>query len=306
MKIKLLAAAFLLSSPAWAGSQSVSDIEKVQRALIDWHYDPGEVNGELSAQTRFAIEQYERDWGLDVTGEIDVELIERLTREHSDTQARMQNADNADCRLKNVRPQARETLVYSGPCPGGTADGDGVVTWRYMLNGNWQEEIYEGGLKNGRLDGYGSIETPFEGTYEGEYRAGLRHGNGRFTDPSGSVYQGQFEEGLFHGKGTYVSVKLQYDGEWRRGRRSGLGKAKWPNGDQYEGGWQGGKRWGEGIYVWANGSRYEGSWANGKADGFGTLFSTGKEPISGNWRNGCLTIGKKRLAIDVPIDTCRR
>lgn len=51
----------------------------------------------------------------------------------------------------------------------------------------------------------------------------------------------------------------RYEGEWKGGRRHGVGTETWINGVKYEGEWRDGKRQGFGKVLYANGDKYEGA-----------------------------------------------
>ena len=61
-----------------------------------------------------------------------------------------------------------------------------------------------------------------------------------------------------------------YDGQWRQGFKSGLGRFAWAGpGDNYVGEWRYDGRDGEGTFVHGDGRRYEGSFKNGWKEGYG-------------------------------------
>lgn len=55
-------------------------IRRVQTGLADLAYSPGEINGELTAQTRSAILAFQRDRNLPETGEVSEDLIAELSK----------------------------------------------------------------------------------------------------------------------------------------------------------------------------------------------------------------------------------
>jgi peptidoglycan hydrolase-like protein with peptidoglycan-binding domain len=55
-------------------------VRRVQTALAELAYSPGEINGELTAQTKDAILAFERDRNLPPTGEITDALMAELSR----------------------------------------------------------------------------------------------------------------------------------------------------------------------------------------------------------------------------------
>lgn len=57
-----------------------ADVRRVQTALAELAYSPGEINGELTAQTKDAILAFERDRNLPPTGEISDALMAELSK----------------------------------------------------------------------------------------------------------------------------------------------------------------------------------------------------------------------------------
>jgi len=57
-----------------------ASIRRVQTGLADLAYSPGEINGELTSQTRDAILSFQRDHHLPETGEVSDELIAELAK----------------------------------------------------------------------------------------------------------------------------------------------------------------------------------------------------------------------------------
>lgn len=57
-----------------------ASIRRVQTGLADLAYSPGEINGELTSQTRDAILSFQRDHHLPETGEVSDQLIAELAK----------------------------------------------------------------------------------------------------------------------------------------------------------------------------------------------------------------------------------
>ena len=60
-----------------AGDPQVAGLQKV---LADLGYAPGKIDGQLGAETRSAIERFERDRNLPVTGKISADLVKELSQ----------------------------------------------------------------------------------------------------------------------------------------------------------------------------------------------------------------------------------
>jgi localization factor PodJL len=61
-------------------AEARAQIRRVQTALAELAYNPGEISGNLSDQTRLAIKSFERDRGLDETGEISDPLLREMDK----------------------------------------------------------------------------------------------------------------------------------------------------------------------------------------------------------------------------------
>eukprot|EP01084_Bolivina_argentea_P031252 57841_1 len=82
-------------------------------------------------------------------------------------------------------------------------------------------------------------------------------------------------------------IKYKENDKWKRdkyiggvnkyiGKRNGIGKMIWTNGDVYEGEWKNGKRDGYGRYMYKSGNIYYGNYKDGKRNGYGTyLYKSG-------------------------------
>lgn len=82
------------------------------------------------------------------------------------------------------------------------------------------------------------------------------------------------------------SISGQYEGECKKGKANGNGKAEGT--DQYLGEFKNGLPHGKGVYRWKNGNFYDGEWSNGKRDGDGGMAykRNGKTDsvITGFWK----------------------
>lgn len=132
--------------------------------------------------------------------------------------------------------------------------------------------VYQGGIKNGRPDGWGTL-TDAKGTYQkGEWRNGTAYRvTGTCVFPDGTK-----EEGTWNGDGSksggtiwYADQRI-YKGDWvvRDGRAEmpyGAGTMSWPDGRQYAGGFVNGKMDGVGKMTYPDGKVEDGTW---KQDAF--------------------------------------
>jgi MORN repeat len=100
------------------------------------------------------------------------------------------------CQVWDPSPQLEETVIWSGACANGHAQGPGTVQW---------------------IKGNTAIETD-----EGEWRDGRQAGKGIQTWPSGR-YEGELANGEPNGRGVLTLQKLRYEGEFRDGKPNGTG-----------------------------------------------------------------------------------
>ena len=88
------------------------------------------------------------------------------------------------------------------------------------------------------------------------------------------------------------SLAGTYEGDCKKGKANGIGKAKGT--DEYQGEFKNGYPHGKGVYRWKTGDSYDGSWVNGKREGNGgmTYKRNGKDSVvTGFWKND-LYVGK--------------
>jgi hypothetical protein len=93
-----------------------------------------------------------------------------------------------------------------------------------------------------------------------------------------------------YGIHTYGSG-LQYEGEWKNGKRDGQGTLTYPDGSQYTGTWKNNRMHGHGIKIYASDrqfKKYTGEWKNGNKHGKGTILYLGGEQYEGEWKQGAI------------------
>lgn len=128
--------------------------------------------------------------------------------------------------------------------------------------------IYEGGILNGKMHGYGKIVWDNGDSYEGDFKENKRHGKGKmvFLDAAGNideVYEGDFNDDISHGKGTYTwGTGKVYTGDFKNGKAEGHGKYTWPDGRSYEGKISNNQidyNDKDALWVWPDGKSYRGA-----------------------------------------------
>ena len=86
---------------------------------------------------------------------------------------------------------------------------------------------------------------------------------------------------------------VAYDGMYKEGKKTGVGKLTLPNGDKYHGSFAADKFEGEGTYFSANGDIYSGSWRAGVQQGEGQMmYAKDESQLVGAWHKGHMVTGK--------------
>ena len=138
--------------------------------------------------------------------------------------------NNPDCVVWIDNPQEQETVTWSGTCANGKAEGHGTAVSRYVEDGEWKEDRYEGGMKDGKINGRGVYGWADGDRYEGNSEDGKPNGRGVFELANGDRYEGDFKDCVQHGRGIYVWADgVKCEGDWREGKLIGKGKG-WAEG----------------------------------------------------------------------------
>ena len=90
---------------------------------------------------------------------------------------------------------------------------------------------------NDKREGKGTMHFRLGGVYEGEWKDDEQHGGWNNHKPIGESYriEGSWENGKLHGHAKEVDKHMQYEGEFKEGKRNGQGKLQFSNGNVYEG-----------------------------------------------------------------------
>lgn len=78
-------------------------IDRIQELLSMLGYDPGDINGEYGAQTRAAIEAFQRQRGRPADGLLSEDLFEQLARAFGQLRIRIER-----CRMRNLRDASEQ------------------------------------------------------------------------------------------------------------------------------------------------------------------------------------------------------
>lgn len=128
------------------------------------------------------------------------------------TQGNYSADKNTGCKVWNPNPKATETIIWSGPCVSGFADGRGKLQW--LQNGQVYEAD-EGVWSKGRQVGSGS-QVWLLGRYDGEISNSEPNGQGVLTLKT-ARYDGEFRNGKPNGFGTVTSQHGVIKGIWKDG-----------------------------------------------------------------------------------------
>ncbi|MEK7270965.1 MAG: hypothetical protein AAB215_08525, partial [Planctomycetota bacterium] len=126
--------------------------------------------------------------------------------------------------------------------------------------------VYEGGIKDGLLEGHGVLIYPNGDRFEGEYRRGLLSGVGVSVGGHGGRYDGEFRDGEYDGTGVLLH---RY-------------------GDRYEGHFEKGVFAGQGKHLASDGYRFEGTFKNWRLEGTGVVHGASGLVETGEFKNGLL------------------
>ncbi|XP_075468488.1 MORN repeat-containing protein 4 isoform X2 [Ascaphus truei] len=90
---------------------------------------------------------------------------------------------------------------------------------------------------------------------------------------------------LIKGSFTYSSGE-EYHGEWKEGRRHGVGQLLFADGSIYVGQFENGLFSGYGVLTFPDGSRYEGEFVQGKFQGTGVFTRYDNMKFEGEFKSG--------------------
>jgi hypothetical protein len=124
----------------------------------------------------------------------------------------------------------------------GKITGRGRLVWRYKGKPAYDSSSlfseYRGTMKDGRSEGEGSYFDATGLSYQGGWKNGLMDGPGTLLLPSGDEYIGQMRAGKANGAGRYIDPTGEvFEGNFVDGEREGLGTTTLPNGNSYRSTW---------------------------------------------------------------------
>lgn len=125
--------------------------------------------------------------------------------------------------------------TYVGEYKNDLYHGQGELLYRPNTEKSFH---YVGSFKYGEFDGQGEIKGSNNYSYVGGFKAGVFHGDGV------GIFEASSDKDLIKRYGEdYASLNpnmtsvsaVRYEGEYKKGNRSGLGKMEYSNGDTYAG-----------------------------------------------------------------------
>jgi hypothetical protein len=150
-----------------------------------------------------------------------------------------------------------------------------------------------GGSSSGSTGTEVKALLPDGSLYIGEMRDGKVNGRGSVISPDGTNQQGEWRDGQpYRVSGTWVAADGTREvGTWNAdGTRSG-GKVTWKDGRKYEGDWKvvpdGGELPdGTGTMAWPDGRQFVGQFYSGQPDGTGKMTYLDGKVENGLWKQG--------------------
>jgi hypothetical protein len=179
---------------------------------------------------------------------------------------------------------------YVGEVKNGTMDGYGTLTYS-------KNEEYVGEWKDDKRNGQGTMSVEGSWKYIGEWKNDSFDGKGTYTFSKGGEYIGEFKNNNFNGQGvmSYQDGR-KYAGEWKEDKWNGQGSLTYSDGRKYVGEFKDGIRNGKGTLTYSDGAKYVGEFKEDKQNGQGTYtFNDGKVQ-KGIYEND-VYIGEKRATV---------
>lgn len=119
---------------------------------------------------------------------------DQFPRQSTSTAQPSWQADADGCKVWNPAPVSNETVIWSGECVNGFANGYGTEAW--FENGKAGNTI-TGTMVNGRFSGKVTVRYPDGSIYKGRLQSngGGPDGDGYFTSKRGRVYRVSYTNG---------------------------------------------------------------------------------------------------------------
>lgn len=187
----------------------------------------------------------------------------------------------------------------SANCANGKLTGDGNVTWRIRIDGEWESTAGEGRFVEGEMHGHWVLDFPDGSREEGLWVDDKKHGHWVETNPDRRREEGPYVHGKRHGRWVemYPDGKRRWvatftdgsrwegpfvdrehpvepsedlnrrEGPYVEGKRHGHWVFTKANGDREEGPYVDSERHGKWVFTKADGTRLEGPYVDGRKQG---------------------------------------
>jgi hypothetical protein len=109
------------------------------------------------------------------------------------------------CRIGDWHPDTEDRAVWSGACPGGSKQGQGVVQW---YEHGRAIDRFVGLFSDGKREGFGRYTWTPDVSYEGLYANDVPHGFGVVT-VLGESFSGTWKNGCLAVKGRVVAIGVE-------------------------------------------------------------------------------------------------
>lgn len=109
------------------------------------------------------------------------------------------------CRMGDWHPDPNDRMIWSGVCPGGSMDGQGVAQW---YEHGQAIDRFEGTFRNGKREGFGRYVWAPQVSYEGLYANDVPNGLGTVT-VLGESFSGTWQDGCLAQEGRVVAIGVE-------------------------------------------------------------------------------------------------
>ena len=129
--------------------------------------------------------------------------------------------------------------------------------------------------------------------FQGEIKNGIRDGFGTYYYHNGDKYEGMWLKGKKHGMGTlYYKEGNLFVGHWKNSEKEGIGTLYTKSGEKFYGEFKSGRRNGKGILTSPDNNRYIGYFKDSRKNGVGIMhYNKGKIALE-EWNSGILISSK--------------
>ena len=184
-------------------------VKELQRLLIHWEYLPtGEDDGKYGNRTSAAVQNFQKDAGLSVTGVADLATQFMLVY-MGDGFQKLDTCYRAQVEKFAVAIWPDNTF-YIGTV--NVSDNFEEGTYYYG-----SDNYYVGQFRYNKRNGNGKAHFANGDVYIGEWKSDMMHGTGVYYfggEGSNEYYEGSMDSNMMHGNGTYHIGSKKITGTW--------------------------------------------------------------------------------------------